>query len=168
MRGKDLWIYRLTRSYRITPAYAGKSDLGRKNKSDRMGSPPPMRGKVDSYTIGVPVIRITPAYAGKRTFEPLYRSNHQDHPRLCGEKPHSDIIVLGSSGSPPPMRGKVPDSRVILCKKGITPAYAGKRLRNTSRTNFKQDHPRLCGEKPPEAPAGCCPAGSPPPMRGKD
>ena len=45
MRGKANGTASFSDGYRITPAYAGKS--------------------LDSYTIGVPVIRITPAYAGK-------------------------------------------------------------------------------------------------------
>ncbi|ERJ96444.1 hypothetical protein RUMCAL_01192 [Ruminococcus callidus ATCC 27760] len=70
---------------RITPAYAGKRRCGRRNglcvqdhprlcgeKKDRppfsgcrLGSPPPMRGKVRNYNQRKGTSRITPAYAGK-------------------------------------------------------------------------------------------------------
>ena len=50
----------------------------------------------------------------------------------------------------------------------ITPAYAGKRFSNKSRSLPHQDHPRLCGEKLPQQPRFCWAAGSPPPMRGQD
>ena len=69
----------------ITPAYAGKSrQKGKKLKSGRdhprlcgekdqskalsndgLGSPPPMRGKVQSITQCSELFGITPAYAGK-------------------------------------------------------------------------------------------------------
>ena len=70
---------------RITPAYAGKRwsllrchaakpDHPRLCGEKRFemqcilhhtGSPPPMRGKGEVKTMGIPVFRITPAYAGK-------------------------------------------------------------------------------------------------------
>ena len=76
---------------RITPAYAGKSEIvprfengikdhprlcGEKEilqggDEKCMGSPPPMRGKVDE-TISIYIDEgITPAYAGKREFSKL-------------------------------------------------------------------------------------------------
>ena len=90
----------------ITPAYAGKrhrSCAGDSRCEDhprlcgekismlrtwfsRLGSPPPMRGKVK-----IPVVvgyknRITPAYAGKSPEIATVMVQPQDHPRLCGEK----------------------------------------------------------------------------------
>ena len=73
---------------RITPAYAGKSPEGVRYTGDpedhprlcgekdllkkigliEIGSPPPMRGKVDVQTEDGTPDRITPAYAGKRFF----------------------------------------------------------------------------------------------------
>ena len=72
---------------RITPAYAGKRDSSREKYSsmedhprlcgekspsnkcswEKSGSPPPMRGKVDSPHIKTTNAGITPAYAGKRS-----------------------------------------------------------------------------------------------------
>ena len=45
------------------------------------------------------------------------------------------------------MRGKAIQKYNGVAKKGITPAYAGKRV--SIRLRFRQwsDHPRLCGEK---------------------
>ena len=82
--GKEVW----KNGVRITPAYAGKSDVIAATfgtiqdhprlcgeKFDMMkatgkvkGSPPPMRGK-DSVTLYPDhVVRITPAYAGKSRY----------------------------------------------------------------------------------------------------
>ena len=86
MRGKVLLLHILSGHLGITPAYAGKSDPQTRSSTRSrdhprlcgekavfrfsveicLGSPPPMRGKVDrDFHISV-CFRITPAYAGKR------------------------------------------------------------------------------------------------------
>ena len=106
MRGKEKPVCCTPDQNGITPAYAGKrlhSEIyGRKYKDHprlcgekrqlvlvlfpRLGSPPPMRGKVShSANSGFPV-RITPAYAGKSQAGSLSHKRIEDHPRLCGEK----------------------------------------------------------------------------------
>ena len=148
MRGKVHHSGTFVKRFRITPAYAGKSFLHprrRHTQKDhprlcgekaviilyaylRMGSPPPMRGKVQ--VLGQPVVvrRITPAYAGKRPLHCLLPVLTPDHPRLCGEKRAFRLIQCRNMGSPPPMRGKAAHytGGSIECR--ITPAYAGKRL----------------------------------------
>ena len=52
-------------SIRITPAYAGKSIFDCVISTCKMGSPPPMRGKVTVIPSRACTCRITPAYAGK-------------------------------------------------------------------------------------------------------
>ena len=134
-------------SYRITPAYAGKSRLlilwyqknqdhprlcGEKYKcwdggGWYAGSPPPMRGKVYGKLIAGQTYRITPAYAGKSDAVILRQFGIEDHPRLCGEKPSDTHASITLSGSPPPMRGKEHDHVCGDRENRITPAYAGKR-----------------------------------------
>ena len=85
MRGKGVRPVRAPADLGITPAYAGKravSPGGRKVLRDHprlcgekspisadrcvgMGSPPPMRGKVNCFSVKGLSVRITPAYAGK-------------------------------------------------------------------------------------------------------
>ena len=132
---------------RITPAYAGKSDISESRseqcrdhprlcgeKPFRMpksrlasGSPPPMRGKVFVTEFVIVQIGITPAYAGKSD--------------------QNVIITILHKGSPPPMRGKGPEG--------------------VRYTGDPEDHPRLCGEKPTPIELSEEEKGSPPPMRGK-
>ena len=151
----------------ITPAYAGKSLVqlflicrsqdhprlcGEKLKGSilmntKVGSPPPMRGKVDKGSIFAKSLRITPAYAGKSRHTTGFYCLRRDHPRLCGEK------QLSPTGS--------------IAHFGITPAYAGKRCMAAAPCFSRMDHPRLCGEKWAEDGATRQAAGSPPPMRGK-
>ena len=91
-----------------------------------------------------------------------------DHPRLCGEKVVSSVMLYPSIGSPPPMRGKVTQCSLSLTSKRITPAYAGKSSSFFAISSACWDHPRLCGEK--RCPLWCPLRfrGSPPPMRGKE
>ena len=106
MRGKVSLGFRCRFSRRITPAYAGKSffvkpRFSRSRDHPRLcgekvilnrftaftiGSPPPMRGKVEQREQMQISIRITPAYAGKSFFDDPPESLFEDHPRLCGEK----------------------------------------------------------------------------------
>ena len=86
MRGKGVWIINKVHDLGITPAYAGKSFHVKNNFVNikdpprlcgekfcsiycefmNLGSPPPMRGKVDEIYESLLRCRITPAYAGKR------------------------------------------------------------------------------------------------------
>ena len=114
MRGKVIRALECAAIIRITPAYAGKRQLstlytpcpwdhprlcGEKmtehfQNQFQTGSPPPMRGKASSFENPADCSGITPAYAGKR--HSLFHSPEveQDHPRLCGEKPHYRVAPI--------------------------------------------------------------------------
>ena len=126
MRGKDMNEVDDAVYPRITPAYAGKSDViastfgtiqdhprlcGEKPKPPlplvrNRGSPPPMRGKDVFGGLSDRGFGITPAYAGKRLLQRPVFLPSQDHPRLCGEKAKVEQDKPKVLGSPPPMRGK--------------------------------------------------------------
>ena len=131
------------------------------------GSPPPMRGKAGKRFVFFRYLGITPAYAGKSPRGTPRQQISRDHPRLCGEKSLRSVLVQGTQGSPPPMRGKGTTLSPSITSIRITPAYAGKRLWSLHYTEPLQDHPRLCGEKHPELSNRRSHQGSPPPMRGK-
>ena len=65
MRGKANTANAIPENLRITPAYAGKSDLLNYFDNTVKGSPPPMRGKATIRSREISACRITPAYAGK-------------------------------------------------------------------------------------------------------
>ncbi len=50
---------------------------------------------------------------------------------------------------------------------GITPAYAGKRIKLRKRHSICGDHPRVCGEKIKDTKVAFMNPGSPPHVRGK-
>ena len=126
-----------------------------------------MRGKADVVLNRIDRIGITPAYAGKRVIRSSFHKLFQDHPRLCGEKQHFFYFLVYTGGSPPPMRGKVLQSKKNHATGGITPAYAGKSCNRFRTSGSGGDHPRLCGEKPASSSLVMFQPGSPPPMRGK-
>ena len=113
-----------------------------------VGSPPPMRGKVQYTSPAVFFTGITPAYAGKSHRRIACGLPCGDHPRLCGEK----VCTI----------------YCFLLRVRITPAYAGKSLLMAQMNLLTQDHPRLCGEKFVIRINSAKSKGSPPPMRGKD
>ena len=86
MRGKVgcAFVFKAWRG--ITPAYAGKSLCSLPQRVHRIGSPPPMRGKVVDFDHVIAENRITPAYAGKSESRMKLLPGSGDHPRLCGEK----------------------------------------------------------------------------------
>ena len=147
MRGKAATGQSWEQAYRITPAYAGKRNprcskrntggdhpriCGEKcNESaplvSMVGSPPHMRGKGKKDRDYRQRPGITPAYAGKSHFAGCPAFCRKDHPRICGEKAVSATGGGNDEGSPPHMRGKVPLRLWHSARRGITPAYAGKR-----------------------------------------
>ena len=113
-------------------------------------------------------MRITPACAGKRMVFAGRKSRTWDHPRVCGEKVSSTSPIKCLKGSPPRMRGKVPQPGVEGCRLGITPACAGKSCRLRQLHGAYRDHPRVCGEKKKLSPNFTVYEGSPPRVRGKE
>ena len=126
VRGKDRKAHNSRPGYRITPACAGKSGnlCGAKNvaedhprvcgeKQDMVnetripqGSPPRVRGKVHRMLCSRLWLRITPACAGKSHILTSENQIHEDHPRVCGEKPADKLFDIMLKGSPPRVRGK--------------------------------------------------------------
>ena len=104
-RGKLFCLTSVFFCARITPAYAGKTDMTRfysiprgdhprlrgenrflpQSKWRWKGSPPPTRGKLLVPRCALFAPRITPAYAGKTIDKGFFLCYYTDHPRLRGE-----------------------------------------------------------------------------------
>ena len=112
--------------------------------------------------------RITPAYAGKSIKNQNVFMGFQDHPRIRGEKHVARRWWGRHTGSPPHTRGKDPAGRPGRNRRGITPAYAGKRGVEKSQLVIGEDHPRIRGEKPERIMEKLMKIGSPPHTRGKE
>ena len=141
---------------RITPAWAGKSPfqtwsvphsrdhprMGGEKSAFAMlralvfGSPPHGRGKVGTVTAALGDLGITPAWAGKSGVTAALMAYYGDHPRMGGEKPSTQPQILPQKGSPPHGRGKVSGFYYLTFRAGITPAWAGKRLKRSHRSGI--------------------------------
>ncbi len=126
-----------------------------------------MRGKGNSNRWRASANGITPAHAGKSATFSCQTLTGGDHPRACGEKTVSSKVKHNLTGSPPRMRGKAVRDLRGLCRRGITPAHAGKRCDIMGHREVCGDHPRACGEKSIASACLFASAGSPPRMRGK-
>ena len=167
MRGKDAVKRHSACGLGITPAHAGKSHWYTVYILAAIGSPPHMRGKACPACFHLRNLGITPAHAGKSGSISIACDVVEDHPRTCGEK-KSMLEQMGyNTGSPPHMRGKGFLYFAHEMFEGITPAHAGKSPNRILWDNFKQDHPRTCGEKSRTVQKNNGRGGSPPHMRGK-
>ena len=77
------------------------------------------------------------------------------------------LVICTLLGSPPRGRGKVELTKQYNESAGITPAWAGKRMRPSEHTLHIKDHPRVGGEKTSFHSCQYCVTGSPPRGRGK-
>ena len=134
----------------------GEKPAPRICRPDPWGSPPHGRGKGKHSHCFHTLSRITPAWAGKRFWPKLNKNGVEDHPRMGGEKrqnlgPHSARkgspphgrgkgrsvpIYVDEVGSPPHGRGKVCMATGLRISDGITPAWAGKRLKRSHRSGI--------------------------------
>ena len=112
-----------------------------------LGSPPRGRGKVDGCSDSELDPGITPAWAGKSQQWPHMCGRSWDHPRVGGEKFVGIENSTAGIGSPPRGRGKGGSCSTGKSWRRITPAWAGKSLKQYVLTAARMDHPRVGGEK---------------------
>ena len=144
--GKTLRSLASVRSSQDHPRRCGENCPHPTSQKARLGSPPQVRGKLDSLSRNHVPTRITPAGAGKTKACSLSTNTAWDHPRRCGENPNSRIVRAQQSGSPPQVRGKLIEGIVKGILNRITPAGAGKTAQIPPAVRPSKDHPRRCGE----------------------
>ena len=132
-----------------------------------MGSPPQVRGKRNASYHSARFGRITPAGAGKTLLFANFRAFQWDHPRRCGENSILLKLHVAAEGSPPQVRGKLRARCRLHDINRITPAGAGKTLKQKRQYAVNEDHPRRCGENTPPSVSISIRTGSPPQVRGK-
>ena len=69
-----------------------------------------------------------------------------DHPRLRGKNLIRLYVSACELGSPPLTREKHPHNSLLLLLQGITPAYAGKTVKDGCTGSMERYHPRLRGK----------------------
>ncbi len=187
MRGKRCASLCRSRMRGITPACAGKTpapprahrpgkDHPRVCGENRaqlqkrraaLGSPPRVRGKLQTGSYTNREGRITPACAGKTDMMRGDGADEEDHPRVCGENSLRPTSSTPRKGSPPRVRGKRFCLSGCLPAGRITPACAGKTATGHAIPCRGWDHPRVCGENRVGNLVFMLRPGSPPRVRGK-
>ena len=94
MRGKVYTRYGTQDNIEDHPRLCGEKFVIVLTIRSQIGSPPPMRGKANKDSNTTTPLGITPAYAGKSQVHCHHKPDHEDHPRLCGEKPSIETFVF--------------------------------------------------------------------------
>ena len=132
----------------------------------KQGSSPQMRGARPISLVSSSRGGIIPADAGSTKKRSQSQRTTEDHPRRCGEHSPFKCVSVYSEGSSPQMRG-APDFVGFLDEGDrIIPADAGSTAFPASRSSWKWDHPRRCGEHFNMGPILESMGGSSPQMRG--
>ena len=165
--GKSCPVHRRRHCPRDHPRVRGEKSYVDNGSTVFSGSPPRARGKARAFRLIAERGRITPACAGKSQTPAPPAQRPRDHPRVRGEKRHTDVFAVIIQGSPPRARGKERPFSVDALAGGITPACAGKSTARSTPRAGRRDHPRVRGEKTSTLPEAGATPGSPPRARGK-
>ena len=125
----------------------GEEPLSRLAPGFPPGSPPHVRGRAVAGVARAAGVGITPACAGKSAVFYLSATEYGDHPRMCGEEQRYWRDGCFNWGSPPHVRGRVPQPVQFIVLGRITPACAGKSGGHSFPDHSQKDHPRMCGEE---------------------
>ena len=85
---------------------------------------------------------------------------------MCGDHNCRSILDVSIRGSPPHVRGPLESGYQGSEGSGITPACAGTILFVFVVSQFKRDHPRMCGDHVADFETCDSDQGSPPHVRG--
>ncbi len=125
VRGPHVWYIIFEEFMGITPACAGTTTLDNRHNvvgwdhprmcgdhevllqmlTNRLGSPPHVRGPRSIDGIKNQEAGITPACAGTTIQKVSCPAGNRDHPRMCGDHGHQNHHHLRQLGSPPHVRG---------------------------------------------------------------
>ena len=149
----------------IIPAHGEQVSSGISRPS-ASGSSPRVRGTFQTISLWILSEGIIPARAGSRLTSSQTPRSGRDHPRACGEQPHTVPTIATVSGSSPRVRGAVSPACTAGSWAGIIPNCAGSRERPSALPKSGWDHPRACGEQLAMLLPRLCMAESSPRVRG--
>ena len=130
------------------------------------GSSPRVRGTLRNHADDIGSAGIIPACAGNTSRRTWTSCMTRDHPRVCGEHSDANAARSFSSGSSPRVRGTPPLAAGKYHRPGIIPACAGNTMPVGIAVTADWDHPRVCGEHPPQCRKPDDRPGSSPRVRG--
>ncbi len=86
---------------------------------------------------------------------------------MCGDDPLDVLADLVLTGTPPRVRGRLPQSNACVQRRGNTPARAGTTVALLRHLEKTAEHPRVCGDDRRISPIVSWSAGTPPRVRGR-
>ena len=110
--------------------------------------------------------RFIPARAGNGLPPPALATPTPVHPRTCGERRLWLLVLRGSTGSSPHVRGTGLGELAILARERFIPARAGNGLTYRLTILLTAVHPRTCGERVFSIVCALLQVGSSPHVRG--
>ena len=165
-RGKQSVEREYVETYRLIPAWAGKTPSWRRSIAASpahprvggengaagvpvawvSGSSPRGRGKPKAKLVHCYVTGLIPAWAGKTRSSNRPRLRGWAHPRVGGENRTAPRAMRLHSGSSPRGRGKRRQALAYRPSCGLIPAWAGKTAQSPEPGSRRAAHPRVGGE----------------------
>ena len=133
----------------------------------RTGSPPRVRGRQPTRRRRGHRNRFTPACAGQTGGRFCGGGSSTVHPRVCGADLSLPAVPCLDFGSPPRVRGRLPEVLLRRFLRRFTPACAGQTRSRPGRGRLCTVHPRVCGADTSFKADGPGIPGSPPRVRGR-
>ena len=145
-RGKRIRLASTRSHFRLIPAHAGKTSPV-EAQSGSCAAHPRSRGENEHCYRGFPdPAWLIPAHAGKTKWYQKWYRVFRAHPRSRGENVSRAIDGIGTAGSSPLTRGKLPGKNDPRTGTGLIPAHAGKTDRYPRRHPRQPAHPRSRGK----------------------
>ena len=116
------------------------------SRSPELGSSPRVRGTPAGLPLRGVQRRFIPACAGNSGGAGRCRWTLAVHPRVCGELPVGEDVVVEVAGSSPRVRGTQREHRVGRDASRFIPACAGNSPTTAKNPTRTPVHPRVCGE----------------------
>ena len=152
----------------IIPARAGSSQLRHARRPTRWDHPRACGEQEDQSRRVGGELGSSPRVRGAAHSTKRPQCPNRDHPRACGEQARFELAYRSYLGSSPRVRGADYANRLECHKIGIIPARAGSSRCSMRRSGESRDHPRACGEQPPDYVTLLSNLGSSPRVRGAD
>jgi hypothetical protein len=131
----------------VHPRACGERSYKFRSNRESGGSSPRVRGTLSCGIVTLAPIRFIPARAGnaQKALHPF--SGPPVHPRACGERCNSPVVISDGAGSSPRVRGTQAHLHLGSLMRRFIPARAGNAPRLGVRIFESPVHPRACGER---------------------
>ncbi len=144
--GKTAQLASRSARKRVHPHACGENDSQTDRRSDCIGPPPRVWGKLCMSAADVTACRSTPTRVGKTLSSFMPPVKISVHPHACGENAMTNILGRSMLGPPPRVWGKRWQPQAYVKGLRSTPTRVGKTRRIFKTRSISEVHPHACGE----------------------